>query len=190
MKKRIYCLLLTLIIGTYISFAQQGKESEQIGGLRVGFHTAAMALDGSKPDTSKRLNGFYAGFYRDNKLASILLLGTGLEYFQNGIRYSENSKRILHTISIPVDLKVKLGPVFALGGLGLNFKVAERIRIGEESVEPMDADKSNWFDVPFFLGAGVKILFLTVETRYHWGLIESRNGLYNRYLQIGASVSF
>ena len=57
-------------------------------------------------------------------------------------------------------------------------------------MSPTDTGKSNWFDAPVFLGAGVKIFFVSVEARYHWGLIEVRNGLKSQYFQLGAAVSF
>jgi hypothetical protein len=137
-----------------------------------------------------QLNSFYVGFFRDKKISPLLFFGSGLEYFQNGIKYPGDSKRILHTLSIPLDLKLKLGPVFALGGAAANFKVAEKIVVEDNSVNPTEGNKSNWFDIPVFLGAGVKISFITVEARYHWGLLDVRNGLYSRYLQIGAGLSF
>ena len=61
---------------------------------------------------------------------------------------------------------------------------------GDYETSPGDADKSNWFDAPVFLGAGVKIWFVSVEARYHWGLIEVRNGLKSQYFQVGGAVSF
>jgi len=93
-------------------------------------------------------------------------------------------------ISVPIDLKVKLGPVLVLGGIAANFKVSEKIIINDNSTNPSDGNKSNWFDAPVFLGASVKIFFITIEGRYHWGLIESVDGLYNRYFQIGAAFNF
>lgn len=189
MKKGILFLLSALLMGIYGSYAQD-EGTQKVGGIRAGFHSASMVEEGSKPDTANSMNSFYLGFFRDQKISRMLYFSSGLEYFQNGLKYSNNSKRVLHTISIPLDLKFKLGPVFALGGAAANFKVAEKIVVGDYSVNPADGNESNWFDVPVFLGAGVTIFFITVEARYHWGLIEVRNGLNNRYLQIGAGISF
>ena len=189
MKTKSLVFILILFIGAYVTQAQD-KEKEKLFGIRGGFHSASMVVDGSKPDTTNSLNTFYVGFFRDNRISRIFYFGTGLEYFQNGLRYSNSSKRILHTISVPLDLKVKLGPVFVLGGIAANFKVSEKIIINDNSSNPSDGNKSNWFDAPAFLGAGVKIFFITVEARYYWGLIEARNGLYNRYFQLGAAISF
>jgi hypothetical protein len=189
MNNRILFILSIIVIGTN-GFYAQDKDTQKVGGLRAGFHSAYMVEEGSKPDTANSLNSFYVGFFRDQKISPLFYFGSGLEYFQNGIKHSSNSKRVLHTLSIPLDLKFKLGPVFALGGAAANFKVAEKIVVGDNSVNPADGNKSNWFDIPVFLGLGVKISFITVEARYHWGLLEVKNGLNSRYLQIGAGISF
>lgn len=189
MNKSILFLFTILLFGA--NFIQaQNKDTKKIGGIRGGFHSATMVADGSKPDTVNNLKSFYVGIFRDNKIAPILHFGTGLEYFQNGMKYSRNVERILHTLSVPLYLKVTLGPVFALGGAAPNFKLKEKVDYQDNSYNPGDTDKTKGFDVAAFAGAGVKILFITVEARYHWGLLEARNDLYNRYFQLGAGISF
>lgn len=183
-------LLSVLIAGTCITHAQDKKSKDKVGGIRFGAHAATMIKDGNSPDTSNYLNSFYVGFFRDNQLTPMLYFGSGLEYFQNGLEYTQNSKRVLHTISIPLDLKVKLGPVFALGGIAANFKVSEKLIYGDNKYTPGDDTKLNWFDAPVFLGAGVKISFLTIEARYHWGIIDARDEYFHRYFQLGLGLSF
>lgn len=191
MKRKMMFLVAALLMGALSLYGQdKGKGSQKVGGIRAGFQAATMVMDGNKPDTAHSLNSFYVGFFRDNKIIPLLHFGTGIEYFQNGISYTDNSDRVLHTISVPLDLKVKLGPVFALGGIAANFKVSEKVKIGGESINPLEGDKSNWFDLPVFLGAGLKLAFVTIEARYHWGLVEARNGYYNQYFQVGAGISF
>ncbi len=190
MKKVAFLLLFVLIAGTFITYAQDKKSKDRVGGIRFGAHTATMVKDGSSPDSSNYLNSFYVGFFRDNQIAPMLYFGSGLEYFQNGLDYTKNSKRVLHTISVPLDLKVKLGPVFALGGIAANFKVSEKLVYGDNKYDPGDEGKSHWFDAPVFLGAGVKIFFITIEARYHWGLVDAGSEYYHRYFQFGLGLSF
>ena len=166
------------------------NDSEKSLGIRIGFHSANMELEDNKPDTARSLNGIYLGFVGEKKFAELFYIGTGIEYFQNGLKYTSNIKRKLHTISIPINLKLKIGPAFGLAGAAANFKVSEKYILGDSSFNPLDSDKSSWFDIPVFLGLGVQILFVTVEARYHWGLIEVRNGMHNRYFQLGAALSF
>lgn len=188
MKKTIV-LISILILAVQYSYASNDNDKKS-GGIRAGFHSAFMLEKGSKPDTANSLNNFYVGLYGDKKIAPVFYLGTGIEYFQNGLKYPGNSKRVLHTVSVPVDLKLKLGPVFALGGVAANFIVSEKFYQGDNNYTPADNSKANWFDLPLFVGAGLKVFFLTVEARYHWGLLEARESLYNRYFQIGAAISF
>ncbi len=188
MKRIVTTIILLICIASISVYAQEDKP--QKNGIRVGFHSASMVNEGSKPDSANALNSFYIGFFRSKKVASILHFDSGIEYFQNGLKYSGNAKRTLHTVSIPLDLRLKIGPVYAVGGAAINFKVYESFDIGNNSYTPSDTDKSNWFDVAAFAGAGVKIWILSVEARYHWGLLEARDDLNNRYFQIGAAVSF
>lgn len=191
MKRKVLFITAILMAGTIVLFGQEKeKEAQRVGGIRAGWHTANFIKDGSKADTSNNLNSFYVGFFRDTKILSVLRFGSGLEYFQNGVKYTSNTQRVLHTISVPLDLKVKLGPVYALGGLAFNFKVSEKLKIGGEYISPLEADKSAWFDIPVFVGAGVKLAFVIIEARYHYGLFEVRNGMHSHYLQIGAGISF
>ena len=190
MKKKALVVITALLFGLCLTQAQDKNEGNKVGGIRAGWHSAGIFEDGSKADTANSLNSFYVGFFRDTKIIPLLHFGSGIEYFQNGMEYSSNTKRVLHTLSVPLDLKLKLGPIFALTGFAANFKVAERVVYKGESAKPIDSDLSNWFDIPFFLGAGVKIWKVSVEARYHWGLLEVRNGKHSQYLQIGGAISF
>lgn len=185
------CITAVCFLGALVVNAQdKGKDNGKVGSIRAGYHSASMVLDGEKPDGSDSHNSFYLGFSRDTKIIPLLWFGSGVEYFQNGVNYADDTKRILHTLSVPVDLKVKLGPVYGLTGFAANFVVSEKIKTDNSSTTLPEGEKSNWFDAPFFIGAGVKILFVSVEARYHWGTFEARNSLYNQYLQVGASFTF
>ena len=187
-KKTIVTTFLTVFL--FASVFAKDSDKNSVSGIRGGWHTATLIKDGATPYQANNLNSFYLGFFNDNKIVPMLHFGKGIEYFQNGLSYTANSQRKLHTLSIPLYLKFKIGPVFALGGAGANFKISEKFTAGDFEVSPTDSDKSNWFDVPVFLGAGVKIFFISVEARYHWGLMEVRNDLKSQYFQLGAAVSF
>lgn len=189
MKKTLF---ITSILALFLSsgtLAQIVSNKSFVSGIRGGWHTATLIKDGAEPNEANNLNRFYIGFFNDDTIARLLYLGKGLDYFQNGITYTDNSERIMHTVSIPLYLKLKAGPVFGLSGIAGNFKISEKFKVGNHELDPIENDKSNWFDVPFFLGAGVTISIVTIEARYHWGLIEVRNGLKSQYFQIGAAIS-
>jgi len=166
----------------------QKDDKKHLSGIRAGWQLSTLAKDGASPDTTNQLNSFYVGFSNETKIARLFYWGKGIEYFQNGTEYTKNTRRIFHTISVPVSLKLKIGPVFGMAGAAANFKISEKYEFGDTSYEP--PKKANWFDVPVFLGAGVKIFFVSVEARYHWGLLDATNNFYNRYFQLGAAIHF
>jgi hypothetical protein len=191
MKKQLFLFAIILMLFTGLAMAQEDKHHNKVGGIRAGWQNAGFFLDGSKYPGSEAYQTFYLGFFRDNKLAPMFYHGSGLDYFQTGIQMGGEKDRLLHYISLPNYLKFKLGPAFLLGGVAPSFKVAEKVNVGGENVNPLDANKSNWFDIPAFAGVGVKILFITVEARYHWGLVKlNDDGYMNQYFQLGAGLSF
>ena len=191
-----FILSAFFLLNLNYAFAGDDDEGSKIGGIRAGWQLSGIYEDGSLPSGYGTNSGFYAGFFRDTKIIPLLRLGTGIEYSQVGlVRDSANvdAKRVLHYIAIPIDLKVKLGPVFALAGASLNFRVADVNTVNDQKTDPVF--ESNVFDIPLFVGAGVKILFITIEARYHWGMLNvigSGDQFNNnsQYFQLGAAVSF
>jgi hypothetical protein len=170
-------LIITCFV--FLFLALSSSVQAQDNGIRAGWHYAGLFADGTQ--LFDPLNSFYVGFFRNNQLGiDILSIHTGLEYFQNGNTIGDE-KLVLHYVSIPVALRVKLGPVFALGGLGLNFKLGGNTSFHEEV---------NFFDLPALLGVGVKLAFLTIEARYGWGLLNIADGdIKNQYFQLGLGIS-
>jgi hypothetical protein len=189
MKKKLLFILSILIFGSCTINAQGKSDKQKLVGIRAGYQISYMVNDGSIPDSANGLDWFYVGLYRDQRVNKIFSYGAGLEYFQNGLTYPNNSERVQNTLSIPIHLKLKIGPVFAVGGIATNFKLTEKYEVGDNTYQPTDTSNSNWIDFAAFAGVGVKIFFITVEARYHWGLLEVRDGLNNRYLQIGAAFN-
>ena len=150
MKKVITVLAIALLTACSIQLSAQSQ------GIRAGWHFSDIYWSGT--ELGDPLNAFYVGFFRNNGIfnTEILALHTGLEYFQNGfVSKVDEQKFILHYLSLPVALRVKLGPVFALGGVGLNFKLAGNTSAHEDV---------NFFDLPLLAGIGVKIFMITLGT--------------------------
>ena len=192
MRKTNLLLLATiLLIYSVSAFGQDDKNR----GVRAGWQNSNYYEDGN--NSGDNLSAFYIGVTGEKSILPLLKFGSGFEYFQNGISGSignDEYKFKAHTISIPIYLKLKLGPVFALGGAGANFTITQQYKLNDNSVDVPDAAKTNWFDVPVFAGIGVKILIVTIEARYHWGMLDaSSSDLTNpqvQYFQIGAGISF
>lgn len=174
MKKHLLIFTIAMSLFLFQSMAQDN-------GIRAGYNWAGTFNDGNQ--VASNLDNFYVGFFRNNKFGGIFALHTGLEYLQNG--WSGNgTKRVAHTLSVPVGLRVKLGPLFALGGAGLNFNVSEKNE-GLAAAMP----KNNVFDLPLFLGLGFKIAIVSIEARYNWGVVDVNSlGNQNQYFQLGAGL--
>ena len=173
-----------LLIFALSLFALQNVSAQKIGGIRAGWHSATLVNDGEAADA---LSAFYVGLFRVNDFkVPFLALSTGLEYFQNGYYVNDNNYTKLHTLAVPIGLRGKIGPVFAEVGPSLNFTLGETSR---ELGEDISSDPA-FFDIPIFVGAGVKILMFTIEARYGWGMIDVyEGGTKSQYLQVGAGIS-
>lgn len=182
--------IFTLFLLALFALALVPAKAQKIG-VRAGYQMSNWYKDGSQLSGADPLSSFYIGLFKVKKIVPAVHFGVGLEYFQNGFKSASNvNKWVLSYISIPVHLDAKLGPFFALGGLGANFKVSEKVTVNGTTASATSEQKSKPMDVPVFLGAGVKILLFTFEARYHWGLVKINDGATNQYFQLGAGVSF
>lgn len=182
----LFAVIFALITAE-ISASDKG-DADRVGGVRVGYHSAQFNLNGDF--VGEPLQTFYVGLFRDTKVLPLLHFGSGLEYYKNGVIFDSKNLRELHYLSAPLDLKLKLGPVFALIGAAPSFRLADRISTDGVKEKTPDDQKSNWFDIPLFVGAGVKISFVTLEARYHWGMMEVVDGYKSQSFQLGAGISF
>ena len=183
MKKLKHFVLAILAILLITPAFAEGDT--KLGGIRVGYHQSDIYNNGTSSGYPN--SNFYIGVYKNNKIIPTLHWMFGVEYFQNGYKESNDNKWTLGTISVPINLKFKIGPVFAVGGVAANFKISEKLVTGGVDIE----DQASTFDLPLFLGAGFRILILNIEARYHWGMLEiNDSGVKNQYLQVGVGVSF
>jgi len=179
-------LLFVAILGLLVINPLFAEGDTKLGGVRAGYHTSDIFNDGNS--TGNPLNGFYLGVYKNNKIIPTLHWMVGLEYFQNGYKFDDNNKWTMSTIGVPINLKAKIGPFFALGGVSANFVVSQKY---ENSGIATTTQKAPVFDLPLFVGAGFRVLILNIEARYHWGMLEIDDfGDKNQYLQLGIGASF
>jgi hypothetical protein len=187
--KHIFYLTITItILAISIQSAQaQGKRSI---GIRAGYQISGL-FEGSDYVTGTSSYGsFYLGAFKEKKIIPFLHWGTGLEYCINGAEIGENSKQKIHYLGLPVHLKAKLGPVYALVGVQPKVKLSEKIFIDDEKTSPTDEQKSSTFDLPAYGGLGLNILIVSIETRYYYSMIETNHGARNAYWQFGATLHF
>lgn len=180
---------VALAMFALITFSAQAGDKM---GIRAGYQLASFNADGSMLENTNNLNGFYVGVFKENQIIPLLKLGYGLDFMQNGAELSDFGTYTLNYLSVPLYLKAKVGPVFGLAGVGASFKLSDKLTNGEMETDASDYMATRDFDLPLFIGGGFKILMLTIEGRYNWGMIELNKitGAKNHYLQIGASLSF
>ena len=163
-------------------------------GIRAGYQ-AANLYNGSSA-LYKTHHTFYVGVFKDVKILPLLHFGAGLDYFQGGSEKDNDNNITLHYISVPVNLKLKLGPFFALAGVAPSFKVHENWTTAGKELNPGSDLKSNTFDLPAFAGIGFKISIISIEARYYYGTMSVNSnslsgfdGYNNQYIQLGLAVS-
>lgn len=181
--------LLSIFIATMAisiqSVQAQGKRSI---GIRAGYQVSGLFEGSDRVAGTSNYGSFYVGAFKENKIIPFLHWGTGLEYCINGAEFGDNSKQKIHYLGLPVHLKAKVGPVYALLGVQPKVKLSEKIFIDDEKTSPTDEQKSKTFDLPAYGGLGINILIVSIETRYYYGLIETNHGARNAYLQVGATL--
>ncbi|MFI5219891.1 MAG: outer membrane beta-barrel protein [Bacteroidia bacterium] len=188
MKKIL--LLSAIVFNSFFTFSQaeEDENDNKLNGIRFGYqHSNLLNND---EDAANNLDRFYIGFTRQKKLSPLFRLETGLEYMIAGAMITEDSKLELHYITIPLQAHLKIGPFLGTAGLNALFKVAQKMTFGGTKIEVTDENKATFMDCTADVGLGFKILMITLEARYYYGLVDIKDGWHNNYYQLGLKVSF
>nr|WP_321452433.1 outer membrane beta-barrel protein [uncultured Carboxylicivirga sp.] len=176
MKKQRF-VIIGILMALLVVPSLKAQESKI--GVRAGWQSSLLNSDGNKSD---KLSSFYAGVFKENKLIPLIHLGYGLEYSQMGGAYDLLDYKLGY-LGVPVYAKAKVGPLYGLVGSGINFKISET-DLGDGE------DNAKGIDVPVYAGVGFNFLMLSIEARYHWGMIEIQDKTKNQYLQLGVAARF
>jgi hypothetical protein len=134
-----------------------------------------------------KYKSFYVGMFNDQELIPMLYIYTALDYYQTGSKYNDDNKLVLHYISIPVGLKLKIGPVQAFGGIHGAVKVSTAYTL---LGQPVSSEKFSTFDAGTFIGLGLNIAFIGAEVKYTKGLVDINSGYKNNFWQGGLTLWF
>lgn len=192
--RKLQLIVLAIILTTPTLNAFAGDDEGGKKGIRAGYQMSNFYDSGDSEGDN--LHSFYAGVFGEKKLIPFLRFGFGLEYNSVGTndKNFDDTRYTRHSLAIPLYAKVKLGPVFALGGAAPGFGISNKATLLGEDIDLQDEDKTSAFDAPVFLGLGFQIAIISIEARYHWGTMNlSKADNVNRsqqYFQVGAAVSF
>jgi hypothetical protein len=175
-----------LIIAFVLCFASSSFIEAQDRGFHAGYIGSNLKKDGDSWFDNGH-NSFFVGIHNNQRIIPMLFLYTALDYYQTGSRLNDNNKLVLHYISVPVGLKLRLGPVYGMGGFHGAVRVSTKLVVNGNDAS---TEGFNTFDSGAFVGAGVRLLFIGLEGRYTWGLSTVRNGYKNNFWQAGLTLYF
>jgi hypothetical protein len=181
-----YFILISFLHAFFgIRSMAQGREF----GLRAGVMAAETTNNGEMVEDL--IPGFYGGLFIGRPVGSTFFTSfiSGVEYLQNGYWTDDQNFRRLHYVGVPLAFRFHFGPFHLQPGVSANFKMAERL-VEEGEDQLTDENRSSWFDLPIMMGAGVKIINVTIEARFHYGILDVNQGNRNHSLQVGLAYSF
>ncbi|MCK5838640.1 MAG: PorT family protein [Bacteroidales bacterium] len=204
MRKTMLLLLLTALIISMANpvTAQRNDKRKRTNFFQVGYNNSSLKSSGNSFGNSK--GSFYFSLYKEIKIMPFIHFGSGLEYVKNGSYISDESKMIyfadgeilptddyvyLNYLTIPLHLTAKLGPVAGMVGVSGSYRVDARLINDEENRKLTDKSYFNRLDAGAYVGARLTIIFVGIEVRYTWGLVNVIDNYKNQNLQIGLYVA-
>ncbi|MBL8002296.1 MAG: outer membrane beta-barrel protein [Flavobacteriales bacterium] len=185
------CMATMLALCTFTAQAQKDDDDrEGFNGLRAGWHYSDLESDDAESDAR---SGFYAGYYRNLIKIPLYRLSTGMEYTTAGGTSTTagiTSEARLAYISLAINNRFKIGPVYGDIGIDPGLRVGEKVLVNGTEVDLPDDAQAERFDMPVHIGAGFKVLFLSLELRYRYSVTEVYENTRNTGLQVGLSAFF
>lgn len=185
-------LILTLCCFTLNSLQAQSKKDDKPHKLTfiAGWNYSKYVGGPEATDKSDYKSGLILGLNKDVKLTPFIWMNGGLLYYQNGAETDQGTYRFDY-LTIPVGVKVRLGPVYAMGGVYGAYRLTGKI--GDSKVDQKDFNR---LDFGTYAGAGIRILIFSLNLKYNWGLSDVTNGssdapnldLQNRFFSVTLGV--
>ena len=195
MKKTLLLVALSLLV-SFSSMAQIG--------IKAGMNFAKQSGDDLTGFSEKSLNNLNFGLFTHTDLITLLKLRVGLDYSpkgtkcENGDLYAQST---FNYLELPVLARVKLGPVYGLGGFYGAYALGGKNKTklsGSEVEEDIDFDQQGFelskFDYGMKFGLGFQLglgpIHAFAELDYSFGLQNLNTGAGDevRNSVIGVSV--
>ena len=185
MKTKICILVLVAICIQPFILRAQDDDEKLYKGIRFGYQNSQL----SESDWGE-LSSFYVGIFGAKKIgvSKLLSIYTGLEYYETGTYHDADNQVKISYLSLPINLRVKLGPMYGFGGVNPSFKIGEDAKL--LGVDVSDQTKISGFDMGAQLGIGAKLAFIGIEVKYNLGFIDISDGNKTSHLQAGLCVYF
>jgi len=162
--KKITLLLVFITIISIPSFAQFG--------VKAGMNFAKMT------DLDESLSNFQGGIFWDKDFIPLLDFRVGLDYSPKGGSLSDANSSIetqLNYLELPVMAKLKLGPVYALGGLYGAYAMSGTYTILNVE-EDLDFDNVSRWDAGMKFGLGFQLklgpIGAFIQGGYSFGFVD------------------
>lgn len=158
-------------------------------GIHIGYNFSK--IDGSEPIipsmSEKYLTNLSGGIYYSKDLVPFLDVSLGLMYSPKGSHFKSGdfyTKTIINYLEVPVLAKLKIGPVYALGGVygGMALNGKEKLHYDNgllvvDSENDLDFDAADFKKVDYGLKFGVGIQYgvgpihIFAQGDYSFGLL-------------------
>lgn len=201
MMKKTFIILVSAVL--FLSFQAKAQL-----GVHIGYNFAKVSGIESTGFDEKYLANPSAGLFFEKDLIPLLNIRLGAAYSPKGYHLAVDdfyTKSSVNYLEIPVLAKVKLGPVYALGGVygayALNGKTKNHyevlgILVDEEKDLDFDNEQIKRFDYGMKFGLGVQVgvgpLHVFAQGEYSFGLQNLNDGdgdeLKNNVLGVSAGV--
>jgi hypothetical protein len=176
--KKLIIIVLVLFLGAEVSHAQFNL------GIKAGYTASKLSSD-VDVIKAQAASGFHVGAWaRIGKklyLQPEFIYNLGSSVFRNDVDTSNWKQKVtVNTINIPALVGFKLLDLKAvnlrlMAGPEISFVVNSKVKDMNSVVGPIttdDVNKVNWY---LQAGAGVDVLFLTLDIRYVWGINQMIN---------------
>lgn len=185
MKTNIYLTMLLAICLQSSNLFGQDDEEKLYKGIRFGYQTSNLS-----ESSSDDLSSFYAGIFGGHAIGhgTFFSIYTGLEYYQTGTHHDNDNEIVLSYLSLPINLRGRIGPVYAFLGINPSLKIGEKVKVLGADVS--DLTEISAFDMGSQFGLGAKIAFIGIEVKYNLGFIDIFDGNTTSHLQAGLCVYF